>query len=177
MKRKQSLLTAGCWSCAGAWPQNMCSTSTTSQTLQLLHWQVNQLSLFANCMRRLVQGNQALLIIRQVLALVELWELELPSVFHFFTGIIILSPTQLLSRSITKRFNQHISGWNLLTDFYCKHFGVTFFLLVYLSILLLLDNGVVRLAGLHKFCWSNMESHSPRWTLPYQRGVDIVYPT
>ena len=77
----------------------------------------------------------------------------------------------------TKRFNQHISGWNLLTDFCLKHFGVTFFLLVYLSILLLLDNGVVRLAGLHKFCWSNMESHSPRWTLPYQRGVDIVYPT
>ena len=34
-------------------------------------------------MRRLVQGNQALLIIRQVLALVELWEFELPSVFHF----------------------------------------------------------------------------------------------
>ena len=35
-------------------------------------------------MRRLVQGNQALLIIRQVLALVKLWELELPSVFHIF---------------------------------------------------------------------------------------------
>ena len=94
-------------------------------------------------MRRLVQGNQALLIIRQVLALVKLWELELPSVFHFFTGIIILSPTQLLSRLITKRFNQHISGWNLLTDFCLKHFCVTFFLLVYLSILLLLDIGVV----------------------------------
>ena len=53
-------------------------------------------------MRRLVQGNQALLIIRQVLALVKLRELELPSVFHFFTGIIILSPTQLLSRLIPK---------------------------------------------------------------------------
>ena len=128
-------------------------------------------------MRRLVQGNQALLIIRQVLALVKLWELELPSVFHFFTEISILSPTQLPSRLITKRFNQHISGWNLLTDVCWKHFCVTFFLLVYLSILLLLDNGVVRLAGLHKFCWSNMESHSPRWTLLYQRGVDIVYPT
>ena len=110
MKRKQSLLTAGCWSCAGAWPQNMCSTSTTSQTLQLFHWQVNQLSLFANCMRRLVQGNQALLIIRQVLALVELWEFELPSVFHFFNGMILLSPTQLPSRLITKRFNRHIQG-------------------------------------------------------------------
>lgn len=47
-------------------------------------------------MRRLVQGNQALLIIRQVLALVKLRELELSSVFHFLTGIIILSPTQLL---------------------------------------------------------------------------------
>ena len=75
-----------------------------------------------------MQGNQALLIIRQVLALVELWELELPSVFHFFTGIIILSPTQLLSRLITKRFNQHISEWNLLLiDFRWKHFCVTFF--------------------------------------------------
>ena len=92
-------------------------------------------------MRRLVQGNQALLIIRQVLALVKLWELELPSVFHFFTGINILSPTQLPSRLITKRFNQHISEWNLLIDFRWKHFCVTFFLLVYLSILLLLDNG------------------------------------
>ena len=78
-------------------------------------------------MRRLVQGNQALLIIRQVLALVELWELELPSVFHFFTGIIIPAPTQLLSRLITKRFNQHISGWNLLTDVCWKHFCATFF--------------------------------------------------
>ena len=128
-------------------------------------------------MRRLEQGNQALLIIRQVLALVKLRELELSSVFHFLTGMIILSSKQLPSRFLTRRFNQHISGWNLLTDFCLKHFGVTFFLLVYLSILLLLDNGVVRLAGLHKFCWSNMESHSPRWTLPYQRGVDIVYPT
>lgn len=35
-------------------------------------------------MRRLVQGNQALLIIRQVLVLVQLWEFELPSVFQFF---------------------------------------------------------------------------------------------
>ena len=78
-------------------------------------------------MRRLEQGNQALLIIRQVLALVKLWELELPSVFHFFTGVIILSPTQLLSRSITKRFNQHISGWKLLTDLCWKHFCVTFY--------------------------------------------------
>lgn len=128
-------------------------------------------------MRRLVQGNQALLIIRQVLALVELWALELSSVFHFFTGMILVSPTQLSSRFIVKKFNRHISGWNLLTDFCWKHFGVTFFLLVYLSILHLLDNGVVRLAGLHKFCWSNMESDSPRWTLPYQRSVDIVYPT
>ena len=118
-----------------------------------------------------MQGNQALLIIRQVLALVKLRELELSSVFHFLTGIIILSSKQLPSRLITKRFNRHISGWNVLTDICWKHFCV------YLSILLLLDNGVVRLAGLHKFCWSNMESHSPRWTLPYQRGVDIVYPT
>ena len=78
-------------------------------------------------MRRLVQGNQALLIIRQVLALVELWEFELPSVFHFFTGIIIPAPTQLLSRLITKRFNQHISGWNLFNEFCWKHFCVTFF--------------------------------------------------
>ena len=78
-------------------------------------------------MRRLVQGNQALLIIRQVLALVKLWELELPSVFHFFTGMIFLSPTQLLSRLITKRFNQHISEWNLPIDFRWKHFCVTFF--------------------------------------------------
>lgn len=44
-------------------------------------------------MRRWVQGNQALLIIRQVLVLVQLWELDLPSVFHFFTGMILLSPT------------------------------------------------------------------------------------
>ena len=88
-------------------------------------------------MRRLVQGNQALLIIRQVLALVELWEFELPSVFHFFNGMILLSPTQLPSRLITKRFNRHISGWNLLTDICWKYFCV------YLSILLLLDNGVV----------------------------------
>jgi len=78
-------------------------------------------------MRRLVQGNQALLIIRQVLALVELWELELPSVFHFFTGMIILSSKQLPSRLLTKRFNQHISGWNLLTDICWKHYSVTFF--------------------------------------------------
>ena len=78
-------------------------------------------------MRCLVQGNQALLIIRQVLALVELWELELLSVFHFFTGVIILSPTQLPSRLITKRFNQRISEWNLLIDFRLKHFCVTFF--------------------------------------------------
>ena len=78
-------------------------------------------------MRRLVQGNQAMLIIRQVLALVKLWDLELPSVFHFFTGMIILSSKQLPSRLLTKRFNQHISEWNLLIDFRLKQFCVTFF--------------------------------------------------
>ena len=129
-------------------------------------------------MRRLVQGNQALLIIRQVLALVKLWELELPSVFHFFTGIIILSPTQLLSRLITKRFNQHISGWNLLTDICLETFLCNVFFFWYICpYCFCLILGWFRLAALHKFCWSNMESDSPRWTLPYQRGVDVVYPT
>ena len=34
---------------------------------------------------------------------------------------------------------------------------------------------VVRLAGLHKFCWSNMESHSPRRTLDYYtNGASIL---
>ena len=53
--------------------------------------------------------------------------LELSSVFHFLTGMIILSSKQLPSRFLTRRFNQHISGWNLLTDFCWKHFCVTFF--------------------------------------------------
>ena len=77
-------------------------------------------------MRRLVQGNQALLIIRQVLALVKLRELELSSVFHFLTGMIFLSSKQLPSRLLTKRFSQHISGWNFLIDFCWNHFCVTF---------------------------------------------------
>ena len=125
-----------------------------------------------------MQGNQALLIIRQVLALVKLWELELSSVFHFLTGMIILSSKQLPSRFLTIRFNQHISGWNLLTDICLETFLCNvFFLLVYLCPYCFCSiTGWFRFAVLHRFCWSNMESHSPRWTLPYQRGVDIVYP-
>ena len=83
-------------------------------------------------MRRLVQGNQAPLIIRQVLVLVKLRELELSSVFHFLTGMIILSSKQLPSLLQTKRFNRHVSGWNLLTDICWKHFCVTFFFFWYI---------------------------------------------
>ena len=82
------------------------------------------------------------------------------------------------TRLITKRFNQRISGWNLLTDFCWNHFCVTLFFFWYICPhCFCLIMGWFRLAVLHRFCWSNMGSHSPRRTLPYQRGVDIVYPT
>ena len=115
-------------------------------------------------MRRLVQGNQALLTIRQVLTLVELWELELPSVFHFFTGMIILSSKQLPSLLQTKRFNRHVSGWNLLTDICWKHFCVTFFFFWYICLYCFyLIMGWCR----QQFC---IDFAGPTWNLKVQDG-------